>query len=391
MKTKFEKGKWYKNLGKSEDYIGKFNSISNFHWYCQEYIYKNIHHYDFARLTEFFQNAIECTLEEIQQYLPDDHIDKIKSFSLESSWYIKLTKENFDVVTKWHKSVDIIRGRMYNIGSYYGVCKGKGDAWGNNFLYEGAQVITFEQFKQYVLKQKTMKTKQDFTIEGSIALKEAFVKESGLQNSEIYFEDYLVPSFSRENSLTSTAGKQLKHFILPQQWNEALEYVKEYFKEEEFKAGDYVVMTDYGTATKTNSFILGAVYKLSRNYNKSNGFFVEKDSNGYNNNGWSKAFALDIKIRKATSEEIKTSKYKEFTLGYYTAKVTKDVVLIEGKGKVTAREWLKLSEKFKAITTVYCGEFIVSFDTISIGCINDITQEQFNSITDFLKDNESNS
>lgn len=75
-------------------------------------------------------------------------------------------------------------------------------------------------------------------------------------------------------------------------------------KQEEFKVGNWVIVTDFGTATIANSFSLNKAYKLSKDFCKENGFIAEKDNNGLVNNGWNNAFTLGVKIRKALSHEI---------------------------------------------------------------------------------------
>ena len=73
---KFEIGKWYKNLGTNGNYIGKFEKLEEARWYCSDHIYKGVHRNYGGNLTYVFENAVECTVEEIQQYLPDGHPDK---------------------------------------------------------------------------------------------------------------------------------------------------------------------------------------------------------------------------------------------------------------------------------------------------------------------------
>lgn len=73
---KFEVGKWYKNLGTNGNYIGKFEKLEETRWYCSDHIYKEVHQNYGGNLTHVFENAVECTVEEIQQYLPDGHPDK---------------------------------------------------------------------------------------------------------------------------------------------------------------------------------------------------------------------------------------------------------------------------------------------------------------------------
>ena len=81
-------------------------------------------------------------------------------FILSERWYIQLTEENYTNVVSWHKSVDKI-GRLYEIGSYYGLNCSNGDAWGNKFYVEKyGQIISYEQFKKYVLKNNIMNNKK---------------------------------------------------------------------------------------------------------------------------------------------------------------------------------------------------------------------------------------
>lgn len=83
MESKFVVGKWYKNLGIDKDFIAPFrkmegNDFSSNKNGTQEYIYKNKYETDNSiGITSYFKCAIECSLEEIQQYLPDGHPDKI--------------------------------------------------------------------------------------------------------------------------------------------------------------------------------------------------------------------------------------------------------------------------------------------------------------------------
>jgi len=120
----------------------------------------------------------------------------------------------------------------------------------------GTVEITFEQFKTYILKETNM-DKQDFTIEGSIALKKAFVEEGGfkvLDETTINFA-WLTSIPGEKYKLQGETGKCSQNFILPQDWDKALKYVKNYW-EEEFKVGDYVyvISADVGATGVGNQF-----------------------------------------------------------------------------------------------------------------------------------------
>ena len=80
--VKFEVGKWYKNLSinSPENTFGKFLDLRNNdkEFWMSEYIYKG----KFTNAPgwfDFSSETVEIDIEEIQQYLPDGHPDKIKS------------------------------------------------------------------------------------------------------------------------------------------------------------------------------------------------------------------------------------------------------------------------------------------------------------------------
>lgn len=75
--------------------------------------------------------------------------------------------------------------------------------------------------------------------------------------------------------------------------------------QEDFKAGDHVVVTDFGSLSSMAGpeFLLETVYVLAENFDEENGFIVELDNSGNTDNGWSAGFSK-IKLRKATSAEI---------------------------------------------------------------------------------------
>lgn len=154
--------------------------------------------------------------------------------------------------------------------------------------------------------------KQDFTIEGSIPLKEAFVKESGLKNSSINWDEYLTSSSSAKNALTSVIKKFDKHFKLPQQWDEALEYVKDYFTEEpEFKVGAFITFIKATENSEVDH--VGDVLQITNIRDDS---FHEKWIYHTGNSFSGGAFKLNSyksSIRRATEEEILTHLQKEFT------------------------------------------------------------------------------
>lgn len=80
--SKYEIGCWYKNLGANKKHIGKLTGfVTENNFPSEEYINpkgilcKGVYFLD-------FKYATKISLEEIQQYLPDNHPDKIKNFDI---------------------------------------------------------------------------------------------------------------------------------------------------------------------------------------------------------------------------------------------------------------------------------------------------------------------
>lgn len=115
--------------------------------------------YDYWSAGDFIKEALNTgplvDLTEIQEYLPDDHVDKFKpEFVLPEKWCIVLTTENKNYV---QENFPIKRGLNFDsFGGYYYI-------QGNSALASvnvppSYTEITFEQFKKYVLKQNNMST-----------------------------------------------------------------------------------------------------------------------------------------------------------------------------------------------------------------------------------------
>lgn len=75
---KFIKGKWYKNLGSDNSYYGKFNYFASDSFICDEYIHGKSHYFTpESNLTAQWKKAVLCTKEEIQEFLPKGHPERI--------------------------------------------------------------------------------------------------------------------------------------------------------------------------------------------------------------------------------------------------------------------------------------------------------------------------
>lgn len=112
--------------------------------------------YDFKSVGDFIKEALNTgplvDLTEIQEYLPDDHVDKFKSeFVLPEKWHVIVTKDNI----KYFKSLP--NYTHLNLGTYTSITS-IDNGWDTINLPKDYQEITFEQFKKYILKQDNMNT-----------------------------------------------------------------------------------------------------------------------------------------------------------------------------------------------------------------------------------------
>lgn len=139
-------------------------------------------------LEDFKHNPTLLTLEEW-----DSIVNPKQEFVLPEKWHVKVTKENQEILTKWKN--DISKGVfnhsaiMYNYITY----DGSGDD-GRNL--KGYTEITFEQFKQYVIKEKMYTIEQ--IKEQKIAVKINSIKEykilsqnfETIENCNLDYEDF---------------------------------------------------------------------------------------------------------------------------------------------------------------------------------------------------------
>lgn len=156
-KPKFEIGKWYKI---NNCWYAKLESFDNKSWNpsCCINIYG-----DFKNNPPKLSNNWEGTLielmdnlEEIQQYLPEGHSDKI-GFVLPEKWCVAFDSNNTETLANWIKSHSDYDSE-YDAFKGYCLSDNKLDDsymfWGSEKLpVFSYQEITFEQFKKYVLKE----------------------------------------------------------------------------------------------------------------------------------------------------------------------------------------------------------------------------------------------
>jgi hypothetical protein len=104
----------------------------------------------------FFKNPVtELTLEQW-----DNIVNKKDGFKLPEKWYIKRDEENYSIINRWFNNHVILdnadwSGHTGNM-NYPRIYNQVPNLGGLKLLQEGYTEITFEQFKQYVLKENNM-------------------------------------------------------------------------------------------------------------------------------------------------------------------------------------------------------------------------------------------
>lgn len=226
-------GEWYKTI--SDSHVKYSHTIGNNIFYTERI---NNHNKHYACCFGCLATPLyEADMDEVRAYLPDGHPDK--EFVLPYSWYIVVTPENQEALSNWFSNNTVKVGRIIAsiMGLRYDVSQRYFDkARVKGFLIDCKTELTTEQFHKYVLKKEEMKKTEDFTIEGTEALLDAFIKDSGISvdsHSGKHRESFkYLTSYPYQKSYYSFSLKPYPtHFVLPQQWDEAMSYVKRYFEQ----------------------------------------------------------------------------------------------------------------------------------------------------------------
>lgn len=160
---RFEVGKWYKFSG-CREYISRFKTVKNNNFITDTgYIDNGKYKIDTSNgaIIDIDREFTEVSLEKIQQYLPDGHVDLIKKeFILPDKWCIKRTEENTEILHNYlhdnrHNYPEYTSSwKVAGSHGYYFYSKPiKSGAHSSKSLQEGFTEITLDQFKQYVLKE----------------------------------------------------------------------------------------------------------------------------------------------------------------------------------------------------------------------------------------------
>lgn len=199
-----------------------------------------------------YSDAVRLVKRKDESILPEKWYIRTENMTKEiKEWFCITASYSFTFGLSYYGNYSTIR----SLSSYGGIIDDK--------IHLGTE-ISAKQFNKYILKQKPITNiinnmKQEFTIEGSLPLQEAFVKECNIPYSktagsiEKGFNDfpYLCPS-SYSKEFTSNTDKQSVHFSLPTQWEEAKDYALDFFKEE-----DKIVIDGYEAEVEKGKIAFG--------------------------------------------------------------------------------------------------------------------------------------
>lgn len=159
----FIKGKWYKRPYHEKDYFKYSHSRDEGSYFSRFYTekiengkYIKLHKDDYWANSDFDKKMAgnPIPLSEIQQYLPDGHVDKISE-----SWCVKVTEENREVVRKWmpHNG----DGWIFDVGSYFGITTNGVDKAGYiNAIYFSKVISTKDFYKKIGHVEEVVKRKR---------------------------------------------------------------------------------------------------------------------------------------------------------------------------------------------------------------------------------------
>lgn len=229
--------------------------------------------------------TIENRIQEEYSHFPVFTFEEWKSmvdgFVLPEKWFVKVTSVNdykehalskgYDITHYWIQEYE---GKEYYY--YSEIYWGHQGFVGRAYFPEEFTEITLEQFNKYVLKNNNNKNTQSgklnnlnknnmdsFTVSGSATLKEAFAKELGVEFFDSKTLDFQYIGSEEEGTLQGYIYKEEVHFDLPKEWDNAVEYGKQYYSAKvtevyfgdlllKITKGDDYAETCYGRIYKSN-------------------------------------------------------------------------------------------------------------------------------------------
>jgi hypothetical protein len=154
--TPYVKGKWYscKKWTDEHNFV-KLDYVNNDQAYFTECIFYKEHKIGKNWWSIVNSKLIEADMSIVSQFLPDGHPDKIdsKEFVLPDKWCIKITEENIDVLGKWRTDGPLKDNRYVKEDCYLHTPMHNKRGYNEPSKHPDYKEITFEQFKQYVLKE----------------------------------------------------------------------------------------------------------------------------------------------------------------------------------------------------------------------------------------------
>ena len=158
--------------------------------------------------------------------------------------------------------------------------------------------------------------KQDFTVGGSKILKEAFIKQLESEKmfpfistnpyNQIDAYEYITASRGDNYHFSGNDRKKSIHYNLPEQWNEALQAFRDYFKEDEIKGGDWIIfLKEFDGAKKGEIVKIDSITQEGKI--KSRGWISYNPINSSGEGGfrWEEnGYFIDEHFRKATEEDV---------------------------------------------------------------------------------------
>ena len=164
IQSEYTVGKWYgcKDWSSPDDFI-KLERVYDDQAYFRECLNDGNYQKGRRNWWTFVPSSLfEADMSIVSPLLPDGHPDKITaeetSFVLPKKWCIKLTEENVDTLGEWRDSGYLVGNKKYYIeqGFYLHTPKHGVNGYGPATKDLDYEEITFEQFKQHVLKESSV-------------------------------------------------------------------------------------------------------------------------------------------------------------------------------------------------------------------------------------------
>lgn len=238
---------------------------------------------------------------ETWSFIPEDYVLKEESFVLPSKWCIKLTEENVKTLGDWRSSGPLKDKRYVEEGWYLHTPKHGAKGYNEYIRDPDYTEITFEQFKQHVLKESpVVETTKEIDMKD---IQEEAKKRFPIGCKFIPVGDTQTYTLIEDDCTYEIRGEYIwahdghGHLYGDGKWATLVSLPET--KKEMFYEGDYIV-------TLINDANCGKVNYCSKQSKDSDYLQPVIDTKGYPNNGNSKFLSTDTsntKWRYATKEE----------------------------------------------------------------------------------------